>query len=133
MNPELIEQAYGLHGQYHHLQKANQRQPQPENKCHEAAGPGLPQCGPQVVALRGMMAYMASPEETTLVACAMEPVITEIIGDKEQQPGPPLITDFEDRKSMDGSKCRERHSLSRYPDEDIANPHCQTGRGVLDL
>ena len=52
MNPELIQQANRLHGQHHHRRKADQWQPQPEDECHEAAGPGLPQRRSQVVALR---------------------------------------------------------------------------------
>src|SRR5215813_11378057 len=78
-----------------------------------------------------MMDHMRGPEETALVARAMEPIVGEIVGDKEQQPRPPLITDFEDRESMDSTERRERQSLCRYSHEHIAYAHGETRSRVL--
>lgn len=52
MDPELVEQTDGLHGEHHDGRKANQRQPQPEDERHEVAGPGLAQRCAQIVMLR---------------------------------------------------------------------------------
>src|SRR5690348_11428599 len=80
-----------------------------------------------------MMDHMRGPEEPALVAGPVEPVVAEIIGGKEQKPRPPLITDFEDRESMDGSECSERNRLGSYSDQHLANAHRQAGSRALDL
>src|SRR6185312_15109757 len=101
MDPELVKQADGLHGHDHHRRKTGQRHPQPENPRHRSAGPGLAQCSAKVVPLRRMMHHVRCPEETALMAGAMEPVITEIVSKEDEHPRPPCPSHMKQSELID--------------------------------
>ena len=83
VNPELVKQADGFHGHDHDGSEANDRQPHPEDETHEASRPRLAKGGGQVVPLRRVVNDVGSPEETALVAYAVEPVIAEFVAEEE--------------------------------------------------
>ena len=51
VDPELVQQADGLHGEDHDGLKADEGHPEPEDESKKAAGPGLAQRGGEVVTL----------------------------------------------------------------------------------
>src|SRR5262245_24404265 len=133
MNPELVEQADGLHGHDHDWREADERQPQPEDERHETASPGLAQGRAQVKALRRMVDDMRSPEEPAFMADAVKPVVGEIFCKEYDGPGPPLIADVENGKAVDRGICAEYQRLADDADEHVTRSHAERGRSVLEL
>src|SRR5262249_33149049 len=104
VNPELIEQTDGLHGEHHYRVKTNQWEPHPENPTCERACPTLAKSSGQVVALGGVMNDVGSPEKAAFVAGAMKPVIAEFVREEQQHPDPPLVAQIENPKAIDKPK-----------------------------
>src|SRR5262245_32721278 len=75
---------------YHHPgRESKQRQRRIKDPMGQPAEPALPHGHAQVVMLTGMMNHMKVPEESHLVAEAVEPVIHQVVEQKYQPPGPP--------------------------------------------
>src|SRR5579883_917008 len=134
MNPELIEQADGLHGHDHHWLEANQGQPEPKDeRKREPARPRLPQRGAQVIALGRMMHDVRCPEEAAFMAGAVRDVVAEIVGEEERNPGPPLVANVENSKPMYEGVKAEDEQFCCEANNHIANTHGEAGCCVLEL
>src|SRR5215469_18497241 len=80
-----------------------------------------------------MMHNVRGPEETAFVADAMEPVVVELVPQKEQDPGPPRKADGEQRETMEIGQQRKLYGLGEQIDDDIADAHGQAGGGVVEF
>jgi len=60
------------------------------------------------------------------------PIISKIVGEKGQQPTPPLIADVEQREAVKEGKGGELHRFGYGVDEDIADPHGDIGGRIFD-
>src|SRR6267378_2088004 len=80
-----------------------------------------------------MMHHMRGPEQPALVAGAMEDIIGEVFGKKQQTPRPPPIADIENRETMHHAVGPEGDGLRQKAEQYAARPHHQAGGGVFEL
>jgi hypothetical protein len=73
------------------------------------------------------------PEEAAFVAHAVIPVIAEFITEKEQAPGPPLIADVKDGKTMQPGESSELEQLGGEFRDETAQTHADAGGRILQL
>src|SRR5208282_964257 len=113
--------------------KTKDGQPNPEDETHEAAGPGLPERGGEVIALGGVVHDVRSPEETALVADAVKPVVAELIPEKKQEPSPPLVANGEDGETVEVSENGKLNELGEEIHQDVTDAQGDAGGGVLEF
>ena len=75
---------------YHYRIEAEDRQPQPEKIFVNTLANALTQRRAVIQILRGMMLDVSGPEQAHFMVHAVEPVIGNIVGEKQNHPGPPL-------------------------------------------
>src|SRR6516164_696861 len=80
-----------------------------------------------------MVNDVGSPEEAAFMAGAVEPVITEFIAEKEQDPRPPRKADRKNREAMQVREGRELDNFGEQIHSDIAEAHGDAGGRVLQL
>ena len=61
------------------------------------------------------------------------PIISKIVGEKGQQPSPPLIADVEEHEAVKEGKDGELHHFGYGVDEDIADAHGDIGGRIFDF
>ena len=76
---------------------------------------------------------MRRPEQPATMAYPMVPVVRAIVGEKDEQPSPPLVPDAEECKAVEHGEEGELRSFRQDIDEKIANTHRETGGCVLDF
>ena len=77
-----------------------------------------------------MVNYVRSPKQAAGMAGTVIPVISAVVSEEGQQPGPPLIADVEEREAVKQRKDRELRPLGHGVDEDIANAHADIGSRI---
>ena len=134
VDPELVKQADRLHGHHHQGIKAQQGQPDPEEKSSaQKAGPGLAQGGGEIVALGGVVIDMGGPEKPAFVAEAVEDIVGEIFQKEQQNPAPPHNLDIEQAVFVSQEIEAQHRDLGQQLDQHIADPHRQAGGSIFNL
>ena len=81
-----------------------------------------------------MVHHVRSPKQPALMADAVIPVVGEIVGEEECEPGPRACrVEFEERKSVHEAEDPKYHRFADEIHYNIPNPHEETGRGVLKM
>jgi hypothetical protein len=89
VEPELIGWADTLPDGVRRRREADEGQRQPHHPGPgQAAGPGLPQGGGEVVVLRGLVVDVRRPPKSPLVAEPVEPVAGQVLQEKDGHPCP---------------------------------------------
>ena len=91
MDPELIEQVDGGHGDKYRQRHTQHRHWQVKDPTKHKPGAGLAQGGGQVVVFALMMHRMRGPEHVALMPQAVVPVVAKIVEDKRKQPHPQAV------------------------------------------
>src|SRR5262249_43244475 len=74
-----------------------------------------------------------SPEQTAFMANAVEPVVSKVFGEKQNCPGPPLISDLENGKAVNGRVCTEDERFAHNTKQHVSQTHAEAGGGVFEL
>lgn len=86
VNPELIDEIHSVHRQKHPRSKADEHQRNVEDPMGQPAEPTLPYCNGQIIVAARVMDDVEIPKEARFVTDAMEPVVGEVIDEKEDRP-----------------------------------------------
>src|ERR1700730_6417984 len=80
-----------------------------------------------------MMDEVRGPEEPALLADAVEPVVAELVAEKEKDPSPPLVANVENGEAVKKSQDLEEDDFREEVDEYVAEAHGDAGCGVLEF
>lgn len=89
--PELVDQVEPVHQGEHPRCEAEEHDRRIKYPMQNAGEPTLPNRDAQVVMFARMVDDVEVPKEPHFVADSMEPVICEVIDEKEDRPGPPRL------------------------------------------
>lgn len=89
--PELVDKVEPVHQGEHPRCKSEQHDRGIEDPVQDAREPTLPHRNAEIVVLARMVDDVEVPEKPHFVADAMEPVICEVVDEKEDRPGPPRL------------------------------------------
>jgi hypothetical protein len=133
VDPELVDQRPRLRQQDHPDREAEQRQRQPEREGGHRH-PGLAQRGREVVVLRGVVDDVARPEDTALVRDPVKPVVREVVGEEEREPGQRVAgVQPQRRQLVQRGVDRDDHELPADVDHGVAQAHGQRRAGVAQV
>ncbi len=115
MDPELIDEVQPRDEEDHRGRKSDHEQRQTEDEAQaEEAGPGLPQCGRQIIMLAAVVDDMARPEPAYAVGRAVEDIISEIVEHKGEDEPVPGIADVEEAELVDPDRYGEDEATRQH-------------------
>ena len=84
--------------------------------------------------LGGVVDDVARPEDPHLVVDAVEPVVGEVVGEEEQDVGPPPVGGHPQRGQLvEGRVGDQHHQFPGRIDDHVAAAHREAGAGVAGL
>lgn len=104
VDPELIDEVETVHDGEHPRSKAEQHDGGIEHPVQQSRKPALTHSDAEIIELAGMVNDVEVPEQPGFMADTVEPIVSEVVDEKENGPRPPCIS----WKLIRGEGVRER-------------------------